>query len=229
MTGAVIVGARMTVTNSQTGATRSVSTDVSGAYSFSDLAVGHYDLSVESTGLRPYRRTGVILDVNGALLIDAKLELGERSEEIDVEESAVHVETSDTQLGEVISGTKMTAVPLDGRSYTDLLSLQPGVAPATSLTSDTQQDVGVSALAPSGQLNPGTISINGQREFANAFIGKRKRHGGRRQLGDGDSYQISTLLPNSGSLTGNVNAEFGEYSGGQINVCHQVRNQRISR
>jgi hypothetical protein len=217
VTGAVIVDARVTVTNSQTGATRSVSTDVSGAYSFSDLAVGHYDLSVESTGFRPYRRTGVVLDVNGSLLIDAKLELGERSEEIDVEESAVHVEASDTQLGEVISGTKMTAVPLDGRSYTDLLSLQPGVAPATSLTSDTQQDVGVSALAPSGQLNPGTISINGQREFANAFIVNGSDT-------EEDVNSGTAIIPNLDSiaefriLTGNVNAEFGEYSGGQINV-----------
>ena len=74
-------------------------------------------------------------------------------------ENAVHVEMSDTQMGEVISGTKMAAVPLNGRSYTDLLALQPGVVPATSLTSNTQQDVGVSALSPSGGLNPGTISI----------------------------------------------------------------------
>ena len=47
-------------------------------------------------------------------------------------------------MGEVISGAKMTAVPLNGRSYTDLLALQPGVVPATSLTSNTQQDIGVS-------------------------------------------------------------------------------------
>ena len=73
-------------------------------------------------------------------------------------------------MGEVISGRQMTSVPLDGRSYTDLLALQPGVAPETSITSDTVQDVGATVLYPSGTLNPGTISVNGQREFANVFI-----------------------------------------------------------
>ena len=145
------------------------------------------------------------------------MELGERTEDVDVEEGAIHVETSDTQLGDVITGTKMTAVPLDGRSYTDLLSLQPGVAPVTSLTSDTQQDVGVSALSPSGDLNPGTISINGQREFANAFIVNGSDT-------EEDVNSGTAIIPNLDSiaefriLTGNVNAEFGEYSGGQINV-----------
>jgi Carboxypeptidase regulatory-like domain/TonB dependent receptor len=217
VSGAVIASALVTVTNTQTGATRAATTDPTGSYTFSSLPVGRYDLSVESSGFRPYRRTGIVLDVNASLLIDAKLELGEQSQEIDVEESALHVETSDTQLGEVITGTKMTAVPLNGRSYTDLLSLQPGVAPVTSLTSDTQQDVGVSALAPSGELNPGTISINGQREFANAFIVNGSDT-------EEDVNSGTAIIPNLDSiaefriLTGGADAEFGEYSGGQINV-----------
>ena len=92
-------------------------------------------------------------------------------------------------MGEVITGTQMTAVPLNGRSYTDLLALQPGVAPVTSITSDTVQDVGASALSPSGDLNPGTISINGQREFANSFHRQWKRRGRGRQHGRGDRSQ----------------------------------------
>jgi hypothetical protein len=217
VTRAVLAAARVTVTNSDTGAIRSAATDASGGYTFSDLSVGRYDFSVESAGFTPYRRTGIVLDVNGSLIIDATLRVGEQTQEIAVEESAVHVEASDTQLGETISGTKMTAVPLDGRSYTDLLSLQPGVTPATSLTSDTQQDVGVSALAPSGGLNPGTIAINGQREFANAFIVNGSDT-------EEDVNSGTAIIPNLDSiaefriLTGNANAEYGEYSGGQINV-----------
>jgi hypothetical protein len=215
--GAVIAGAHVTVTNTETGIARSATTDGHGTYTFVDLVVGHYDVTVDDPGFKPYRRTGVVLYVNGDLLIDAKLEVGDQSVAITVEESQVHVESSDTQLGEVITGEKMTTVPLNGRSYTDLLSLQPGVAPATSLNADTQQDVGVSALSPSGTLNPGTISINGQREFANAFIVNGSDT-------EEDVNSGTAIIPNLDSiaefriLTADVNAEFGEYSGGQINV-----------
>lgn len=215
--GGVITGARVIVMNSETGAVRTASSDDHGAYVFAGLPVGHYNISVESMGFKPYRRTGVVLDVDGALRIDAQLAVGEQTQAVTVEEGSVHVETSDTQIGEVITGKKMTAVPLNGRSYTDLLALQPGVAPATSLTADTQQDVGVSALSPSGGLNPGTISINGQREFANAFIVNGSDT-------EEDVNSGTAIIPNLDSiaefriLAGNVNAEFGEYSGGQINV-----------
>jgi len=216
-TGAVIAGAHVTVTNSETGVSRESSTDARGAYVFTNLPVGHYDVTIENAGFRPYRRTGIVLDVDNSLLVDAALEVGTANEEVRVQENAVEVDTSDTQLGEVISGKKITAVPLNGRSYTDLLALQPGVAPATSLSSDTQQDVGVSALSPSGGLNPGTISINGQREFANAFIVNGSDT-------EEDVNSGTAIIPNLDSiaefriLTGSFNAEFGEYSGGQINV-----------
>ena len=214
---AVILGARMTLTNVDTGVSQSTTSDERGTYVFTGLAVGHYELSVQSTGFRYYRRSGITLDVDSSILIDAELELGEDTQEIKVEEASARVETSDTQLGDVITASKMTAMPLNGRSYTDLLSLQAGVLPATSLTAETQQDVGVSALAPSGGLNPGTVSINGQREFANAFI-----------LNGSDTEEDvnsgTAIIPNLDSitefriLTGSFNAEFGEYSGGQINV-----------
>ena len=216
-TGAVIVGAQVTARNRETGTTRSTSSDDHGTYTFVELAVGRYDISVESAGFKPYWRTGVALDVNSALRIDAKLQVGNQTDEVKVQDGEIHVETSDTQMGEVITGEKMTAVPLNGRSFTDLLGLQPGVAPVTSLTADTQQDVGVSALSPSGALNPGTISINGQREFANAFIVNGSDT-------EEDVNSGTAIIPNLDSiaefriLTGTVNAEFGEYSGGQINV-----------
>jgi hypothetical protein len=149
--------------------------------------------------------------------VNASLVIGERNEAVTVSESAAHVETADTQMGEVITGTQMTSVSLNGRSYTDLLGLQPGVAPATSLTSNMQQDVGVSALSPSGDLNPGTISINGQREFANAFIVNGSDV-------EEDVNSGAAIIPNLDSiaefriLTSNFDAEHGEHSGGQIDV-----------
>ena len=91
-------------------------------------------------GFQPYRRSGVVLDTNDALLFDIVLHVGDRSDAVTVNDSAVHVETFSSQMGEVINSDQMNAVPLNGRSYTDLLSLQPGVAPETSITSNTVQD-----------------------------------------------------------------------------------------
>ncbi len=215
--GAVVSKVAVTATNTDTGIRQTVFTDEKGFYSFTSLSVGHYDLEVTSTGFRPYRRTAITIDANSALTIDAALEVGPRSDVVTVVENQLHVETTSTQMGEVITAQQMTAVPLNGRSFTDLLALQPGVAPVTSITSDTVQDVGASALSPSGDLNPVTISINGQREFANAFIVKGSD-------AEEDVNMGAAIVPNIDSiaefriLTNNFDAEYGEFSGGQINV-----------
>ena len=214
---AVVTNAAVTATNVETGVLLQITTNGQGFYSFPNLAIGRYNIAIQKTGFNPYQRTGIVVDANSALVVDAVLEVGARSQAITVNETAAHVDTSDTQIGEVISATKMTTVPLDGRSYTDLLALQPGVVPATSLTSNTQQDVGVSALSPSGGLNPGTISINGQREFSNAFIVNGSD-------AEEDVNSGAAIIPNLDSiaefriLTSNSDAEYGGHSGGQINV-----------
>ena len=167
--GRVIPNANVTVRESSTGLAYQTRSDSKGLYIFPVLPVGHYELQVQAPGFSVYQRTDVVLDTNAALTLDAALEVGGVAQTVSVVDNSLHVETTSTQLGQVITGRQMTAVPLDGRSYTDLLSLQPGVAPQTSITSTTVQDVGATVLNPSGTLNPGTISVNGQREFANYF------------------------------------------------------------
>jgi hypothetical protein len=214
---AVVPNGTVEATNIATGVQQQVITNDRGFYSFPNLAIGRYDIVIEKAGFKPYQRTGIAIDANSTLVVDAVLEIGGHTEAITVTENAVHVEVSDTQMGEVVSGTKMAAVPLNGRSYTDLLALQPGVVPATSLTSNTQQDVGVSALSPSGSLNPGTISIHGQREFSNAFVVNGSD-------AEEDVNSGTAIVPNLDSiaefriLTSNFDAEYGGHSGGQINV-----------
>ena len=216
-TGAVILQATVSITNAETGVRQVLTTDDNGAFSFLDVQVGRYDLQATADGFRPYQRTGIIVDANSALKIDAVLEVGARSDAVTVVDNQLHVDTTSTQIGEVITSTQMTAVPLNGRSYTDLLALQPGVVPVTSITSETVQDVGASALSPSGDLNPGTISINGQREFANAFIVNGSDV-------EEDVNMGAAIIPNLDSIaefriiTSNFDAEYGEFSGGQINV-----------
>jgi hypothetical protein len=212
-----VSGASVTAVNTATNVRTKTTTNSSGIYSFTDLVVAAYDIEVESNGFRTYRREHLIVDTNSALRVDVGLVLGDRAEKVTVVASQTRVETVDTQLGEVVSGTMTAAVPLNGRSFTDLLALQPGVAPATTITGNSIQAAGAAILSPSGDLNPGTISINGQREYANGFI-----------VNDSDVVERFTMgaaiIPNLDSiaefriLTANFDAEYGNYSGGRINV-----------
>jgi Carboxypeptidase regulatory-like domain len=215
--GAAVAEASVSLVNADTSVPRSALTDDRGSYSFPIVPVGNYTLEVNHPGFAPYRLTAIKLDANGALLLDIVLHVGQRTDAITVSDSPAHVETLSSQMGEVITGANMTEVPLNGRAYTDELALQAGVAPATSLTSSSVQDVGVSAFSPSGDLNPGNISINGQREFANSFMVNGSDV-------EEDVNMGTAVIPNLDSiaefriLTNNFDAEYGEYSGGQINV-----------
>ncbi|HXX18662.1 MAG TPA: TonB-dependent receptor [Candidatus Acidoferrum sp.] len=215
--GAGVPRATVTAINTSTGVRQTVTTDDGGAYSFLSLPIGRYDIEITHAGFKPYRRMGVSIDANSALIVDARLEIGARTDIVTVTENQAQVDTATTQMGEVVGGAEITSVPLNGRSFTDLLALQPGVVPVTSVTSETVQDVGASVLAPSGDLNPGTVSINGQREFANSFLVNGSDV-------EEDVNMGAAIIPNLDSiaefriLTSNFDAEYGEFSGGQINV-----------
>lgn len=215
--GGVVPKAAVTATNTDTGVRQVVTTNGSGAYLFPGLPVGPYEVNIAFPGLRPYRRAGIMIDVNSSLLVDAVLEMGESTETVTVNESEVLTETVSSQLGEVIKAANIAALPLNGRSYTDLLALQPGVLPTTTITSLTVQGLGQSVFSPSGDLNPGTLSINGQRESANGFM-----------INGADAEETGSMgaaiVPNLDSiaefriLSSNFDAEYGKYTGGQINV-----------
>ena len=215
--GAILKAATVTLVNTDTAQRLTTRTDAGGKYAFPLVPLGRYSLTVCYSGFRRYERSGVVIDANAALAINVALDPGSPTQTVTVTDSPVHIDTVNTQMGEVISGSEIISVPLNGRSFTDLLSLQPGVAPATSLNPDTVQDVGASVFSPSGDLNPGTISINGQREFANAFIVNGSD-------AEEDVNMGTAIIPNLDSiaefrvLTNNFDAEYGEFSGGHINV-----------
>src|SRR6202453_208270 len=214
---AVVPGASVKATNVETGVQHQAATNGQGFYSFPNLPIGHYSIGMQKAGFQPYQRTGITLDADSALTVDAVLNVGETSDVVTVVENQTQVETTSTQVGEVITGARMTAVPLNGRSFTDLLFLQPGVAPVTSITSETVQDVGASVLSPSGDLNPGTISINGQREFANSFIVNGSDVEEDVNMGAAINSNLDSIAEFR-ILTNSFDAEYGEFSGGQINV-----------
>jgi hypothetical protein len=219
--GATITGATVTATNTDTGIAQTQKTNTAGFYSFQSLPLGHYDVQVEQTGFKTFRQTRLVLDVNAAFVVDATLQVGQVSEKIEVSSTALHVETANTQMGEVIGGNEMTGVPLVSRSYTDLLALQPGVVSQVSTISGAYSGVFTSAgfALPqvSGDLNSGAQSVNGMREAANGFLlnGAMVQEPG---------FGGTAVIPNLDSiaefriLTNNFDAEYGNYSGGQINV-----------
>jgi len=207
--GAVVVGATVAALSAETGIRREVVTDQKGFYSFLALPVGTYAISVHKNGFKEFRQTGIAIDANSAVTVDARLQVGSVHEEVTVSSTAVRVETTNTQMGEVIGSSKMESLPLDGRSYTDLLALQPGVAPESSGE--------YAPTSPSGNLNAGGISVSGQRETANGFM----VNGGN--VNEGVN-QTTSIVPNLDSieefriLTNNFDAEYGNYSGGQVNA-----------
>jgi hypothetical protein len=129
---ATIAGATVTATNVETGVKTTQTTNGQGFYSFQSLPVGKYTVDVQKAGFKGYTQTGLVLDVNAALVVDVKLQVGEVSEKVQVTAETLHVETANTQMGEVIENKEMTSVPLVSRSYTDLLALQPGVVSQAS-------------------------------------------------------------------------------------------------
>jgi len=212
--GAVIGGATVTAINTQTGVQVTLKTDSKGFYNFATLQIGSYTVEVQEAGFKTANRTDMVVDANSALRADFALQVGQSVEKVTVTAEAVHIETESTQMGEVISGKTMTAVPLNGRAYTDLLALQPGVSPYTAGDSGTP---GISDRSVDGGLNSGNQSVNGQRESANGFM----VNGSNVEEGKNNG---AAIIPNLDSIaefriiTNNFDAEYGNYSGGQVNV-----------
>ena len=207
---AIVTGAHITITNAQTNLKQETVSGADGSYRFLALAAGVYKLTVTASGFRPYAVTDLEVKVNDQQLVDVILAVGSTTETISVEANTVQVQTENTQLGDVIDSKKMLALPLNGRSFVDLLGLQAGVAPATAAT--IQQDRPVS-----GGLNAGNISVNGQRETANAFLVNGGDVSEGRNLGAG-------LVPNLDSIeefrliTNSFDAEYGKFSGAVVNA-----------
>ncbi len=222
VSGGVIPGAKLTLIDSSLGSRFQTVSNSEGFYSFPALPVGRYDLNIEADGFRPQKTTNLKIDTDSAIQSDAVLEVGVQSDTVTVTDTAgdidTHVETVATHLGEVVGEKQVESLPLNGRSYTDLLAIQPGVTPVTTLTPTSVIMAGVTGtLNPSGDLNPGDVSISGQRESANGFMVdsidvQEHMNGGTSIIPNLDSIQEFRVLTN------NFDPEYGNYNGGMINV-----------
>ena len=209
--GAAIPNAQVTIVNVDTNLKYQATSGNDGSYRILALPAGKYQLTVTAAGFRNFVENDIVVKVNDQLEIDATMQVGSATQEVvNVEANAVQVQTESTQLGDVIDSKKMLALPLNGRSYIDLLGLQAGVAPTTAGTIGGDRPV-------SGDLAAGNISVNGQRETANAFLVNGGDVSEGRNLGAG-------LIPNLDSveefrlITNSFDAEYGKFSGAIMNA-----------
>jgi hypothetical protein len=218
-TGAVIPDSQVVLVNTATGVKQTEVTSSDGVFTFAAVPVGQYELDVTMDGFSPYRQTANLkIDVNTALTIDVVLKVADSSQTVNVIENTAEVHTTDTQIGQTIESKQVLDIPLNGRSYTDLLAVQAGVSPiTTSGAGNTSSGGGFGTVPAAGQANTGQFSIHGQRESDNAYY----LNGASVQETIG---QQAGIIPNLDSiaefriLSSNVDAEYGSFTGGIINV-----------
>jgi hypothetical protein len=137
--GAVLPGVEISVTQSQTGLTRSVVTNETGAYVLPNLPIGPYKLEASLPGFRTYVQNGIVLTVGSNPVVNMKLDVGQVSETVEVQANTTLVETRTTGISQVIDNTRVLELPLNGRQVTELVLLS-----------------GVATTSTQGTLNPGS-------------------------------------------------------------------------
>src|SRR5919108_2369533 len=157
--GAVLPGAEVTVINNGTGETRTVTTNDQGEYVAPELLAGMYTVQVKKPNFKEAISKGVELHVASTTVSNAILEVGNVSEQVTVEANAVQVETSTGAVGNVIEGNQVRELPLNGRSFTQLTQLMPGVSPQANFDSKNK-----------GLMAGVDFSVNGNNTTGNLFL-----------------------------------------------------------
>ena len=148
-----VAGARVVVQSVDTSATRVVSSNGQGEYSVPALAPGPYNITVEANGFKAVHQNGVVVEVDQRARLDFALTVGSNAESITVEGIAPLHNTSDASVSTVIDHQFVENLPLNGRSFSSLIDLTPGVV-----------------LIPANQYEQGQFSVNGQHPDANYFL-----------------------------------------------------------
>jgi hypothetical protein len=206
--GAAIASATVTITNASGSSTQTTTTNADGAYVVAGLPGGTYNLTVTATGFQKYTANGVVLDVAQKIRIDVPLTVGSVSEEVVVTgESVAQVETASSEIGTTISGKQVNQLELNGRNFTQLVTLTPGVV------SQTNQDEGT--VGVNGNV---AFSMNGGRTEYNNW----ELDGGDNM--DNGSNSTLNVYPNIEAiaefkvLTSTYGAQYGRNGSGTIEV-----------
>ena len=205
-TGAVIPGADVTVTNTATGVAQKATTNSDGDYLVAGVPAGTYNLSVSIKGFKTFQATGVILQVNQKARVDATMQVGEITSQVEVEGTSVaQVETQSSEMSGVVTNKEISQIVLNGRDFTQLVTLVPGVS---NMTGQDEGTVGVN-----GSVG---MSINGGRVEDNNW----ELDGGDNM--DNGSNGTLNVYPNVDAiaevkvLTSNYGAQYGRNGSGTI-------------
>jgi carboxypeptidase family protein/TonB-dependent receptor-like protein len=151
--GLAVPNARVIVRSADTGATRTVSSNQPGEYSVPALPPGPYNITVEANGFATVHQNGVVVEVDQRARLDFALTIGSNTESVTVQGNAPLLNTFDASVSTVIGNRLVENLPLNGRSFSSLIDLVPGVV-----------------LTQANQYEGGQFSVNGQRPDANYFL-----------------------------------------------------------
>jgi len=211
--GGVLPKAKVVLKNVDTTVERTAETNASGSYSFLNIPPGRYTLETSITGFRTATVAEFTLAVNQASTIDIALEVGTLAQTVAIEAQAMAIESQTSELGTVVAEKQVVDLPLNGRNFTQLLALTPGVAPV-SVSQNAGGGFGVPVTQGSNFVFP---AINGQTNRSNFFM----TDGLNNQGATISTYAVPPIIDAIQEFkvnSHNDEAEFGSALGGIINV-----------
>ena len=210
MSGAVITSAKITAIHVETGQVRNSTVNESGYWVISSIPIGTYNITVEAPGFKKLTQQGVKVDVNAKPNIDLTLDVGALSDSVTVNAEAAQVETSTGEVGRLITGAQATNLQLNGRNFTQLLSLIPGVATTNRSAMDLFGGYGSNMSAQSangGRTDTFSWNIDG--------VDNKDNGGGGNNFVNLNPDAIAEFKV----LTTNYSAEYGQNAGAIINLA----------
>ena len=214
-TGAVIVGAQLTIKNMADGFTRDLVSNRSGFYSTPNLSPGTYSVTASAKGFKSEVRSGITLMVGADVEINLMMTIGNASESIQVQGEPPAIETSDATLGAVVNGQTVRELPLNARDWTQLAALEPGVAQIRTQTTPTD-------FLIRGNRGLGTqMTVSGGRPQQNNYRIDGTNINDYSNGGPGSALGIDVgvdAIQEFSVVTANSAADYGKTSGGVINA-----------
>ena len=212
-TGAVIAGATVTATSQETGISRTTTTNHAGMYELMALPIGHYQLSAKKTGFGEQVRTGILLVVGQDATVDLSLKVGELTEQVKVEGDAELVNATTQGISGLVGEKEVKALPLQGRSYDLLLTLNPGIV---NFTSEKTGGIGVS-----NSTTGNNFAVEGNRPQQNLFLLNGVEFTGAAENNmqpGGPSQNLIGVeaVREFNVLRDNYGAEYGKHPGAQV-------------